>query len=159
MAKRKTKKCKIKKFLPLLIIIWGVVALAMMFLPAVVVKDTDKTYTGLQLAFGYSSPIIGGGVSLKVFEFSIMNALTYAFVLSGIIFAIIGQLGKGNKLSSFICALLFVSGGIFFFLQGSFCLPVVAQTKNLLTLGLGSIIGGVTSILAGISSLGYVILK
>ena len=80
----------------------------MMFLPAVGIKDTDTTYTGMQVAFGYTEvtklPIIGTEIKATIFNFSFMNMLTYILALVGVVFSILAALGKGSKFANFVAA-------------------------------------------------------
>ncbi len=157
MAKKKSKK-KISSIVSLISAALGIVALVMIFLPAIGVKDTEKTYTGLQIVFGYKD------AGVTAFEFSFMNLLTYLLVIAGVVFTVLGLLGKGSKFATFIAAICFLVGGIFFFFQLQFCIPnttvsgiVSLAGKNIKkagSLGAGSIIGGICSILAAIA-LGY----
>ena len=168
MAKRK----KIKKTLPLALsaaaIILGIVAIIMLFLPAVAIKDTDKTYTGLQIVFGHSEKL-GGSIQIEIFKFSFMNLLTYILVLAGVIFSILGALGKLSKIASFVAAAAFIVAGVFFFLVPSLTIvnesasSVVAffggNIKENLVLAVGSIVGAITAIVAGAAQLLKVFIK
>lgn len=109
MAKKKSKK-QISSIVSLISAALGIVALVMIFLPAIGVKDTEKTYTGLQIVFGYKTKIVISEVT--VFEFSFMNLLTYLLVIAGVIFTVLGLLGKGSKFATFIAAICFLVGGI-----------------------------------------------
>jgi len=161
MAKKKIKKSEMSKFATLIATVLGVVAVIMMFLPAIAVKDTETTYTGLQIAFGYAeSGLLNKTVT--VFNFSIMNLLTYALAIVGVVFVILGYLGKGSKFATLIATVAFIVSGIFFFLSIGFCLPnedassivgfLGGNIKDAYVLGIGSIVGGICSILAGVAS-------
>ncbi len=80
MAKKKSKK-QISSIVSLISAALGIVALVMIFLPAIGVKDTETTYTGLQIVFGYK-----GTTGVTIFEFSFMNLLTYLLVIAGVVF-------------------------------------------------------------------------
>lgn len=161
MAKKKSKK-QISSIVSLISAALGIVALVMIFLPAIGVKDTETTYTGLQIVFGYKEKPFMSEVT--VFEFSFMNLLTYLLVIAGVVFTVLGLLGKGSKFATFIAAICFLVGGIFFFFQLQFCIPNTTVSnvtslfggniKEIGSLGAGSIIGGICSILAAIA-LGY----
>lgn len=164
MAKKKKQQ---NNYLPLLSALLGIVAVVMIFLPAIAIKDSDTTYTGLQVAFGYSPEVLGKKV--EYFGFSFMNLLTYILVAVGVVFTVLGMFGKGSKFASFISAVAFIVAGVFFFLTVSYSVPnenlekVVsgigslfgesASLKDSLTLAVGSIIGGICSALAGLVSL------
>ncbi len=142
-------------------VVLGIVAIVMLFLPAIAIKDTETTYSGLQIVFGYKEKTIFKDV--VYFEFSFMNLLTYLLAIGGVVFAILGVMGKGSKFASFIALALFVLSAIFFFLQVAFCVPnkdlesIIsglsgASLKDSLTLAVGSIIGGICSIICALAS-------
>lgn len=169
MAKKKTNYMS---YLPLLAALLGVVALVMLFVPAIAIKDSDTTYTGLQAAFGYTEnvAIIGDVVHLN---FSFMNLLPYILVLVGIVACVMGY--KGNKLAMFVGFVCFVVAAVFFFLSVSFCVPnegledlisgigglfgEEASVKDSLTLGAGAIVAGVCSGVAALSIAASSVLK
>ena len=169
MAKRK-KSSQLISLITVASCILGLVAVVMMFLPAIGIKETDKTYTGLQIAFGYKTqiPILGEAV---VFNFSFMNLLTYILALAGTVVAVLGLVGKNfaGSLFRFIAAGCFIVSAVFFFLSLNFCLPNDSATQIITfiggnikesgTLAAGSIIGGVAAGLAGICELGAVFAK
>ena len=148
MAKKKILNKELKGILSIAGIILGAIAVIMMFLPAIGIKDSETTYTGLQLAFGYKTTkeILGSTVTTVHFDFSFMNLLTYLLLIGG------------GRFASFIAMGLTLVAGIFFFLTISFCIPnadlsdlYVAFGGNLkdnFVLAAGSIIGGITSILS-----------
>ena len=74
MAKKKANK-QINVIVAFVAAVLGVAAICMMFLPAIGIKDTDTTYTGMQVAFGYTEvaklPIIG--TEIKAFQ-SVVDA-------------------------------------------------------------------------------------
>lgn len=165
MAKKKNSTGKITALVSAVL---GLVALVMIFLPAVGIKQSDTTYTGLQVTFGYKEtvPIIG---DITIFEFSFMNLLTYLLALAGIVFSVLSAMGKGSKFAAFIAAGAFAVAGVFFFLPVSYCMPNAEASqvssffggdiKEALTLAYGAIIGGVACLLAAIGNLGKVFLK
>ncbi|MBO5714523.1 MAG: hypothetical protein J6R83_03760 [Clostridia bacterium] len=163
MAKKKKQKTS---YLPLLSAVLGVVSVIMIFLGAVNysavkgVTDLENvtSFTGLQVSLGYSE---GELVSLKVLEFSIMNLLAYALALGGVILSVFSYLGKGNKFFAFISAGAFIVSAVFFFLAPTFVvLPkITLLVKENFSLALGSIIGLITSALAGLVSLAQVVKK
>ena len=139
----------------------------MLFLPAIGIKDTDTTYTGLQITFGYKDSLLG--FEYTVFDFSFMNLLTYILAVVGIVFSVLSAMGKGSKFAAFIAAAAFAVSGVFFFLSVSYTLPnedaskiisfVGGDIKDALTLAYGAIIGGVASLLAAVCNLGKIVLK
>ncbi len=164
MAKRKSS---IGKPLSFVAAVLGLAAVVMLFLPAIGIKDTDTTYTGLQITFGYKESLLG--FEYTVFDFSFMNLLTYILAVVGIVFSVLSAMGKGSKFAAFIAAAAFAISGVFFFLSVSYTLPnedaskiisfVGGDIKDALTLAYGAIIGGVASLLAAVCNLGKIVLK
>lgn len=164
MAKRKSSVGKPLSFVAAVL---GLVAVVMLFLPAIGIKDTDTTYTGLQITFGYKESLLG--FEYTVFDFSFMNLLTYSLAVVGIVFSVLSAVGKGSKFAAFIAAAAFAVSGVFFFLSVSYTLPnedaskiisfVGGDIKDALTLAYGAIIGGVASLLAAVCNLGKIVLK
>ena len=95
MAKRKSSVGKPLSFVAAVL---GVVAVVMLFLPAIGIKDTDTTYTGLQITFGYKESLLG--FEYTVFDFSFMNLLTYILAVVGIVFSVLSAMGKGSKFAA-----------------------------------------------------------
>lgn len=164
MAKRKSSVGKPLSFVAAVL---GLVAVVMLFLPAIGIKDTDTTYTGLQITFGYKESLLG--FEYTVFDFSFMNLLTYILAVVGIVFSVLSAMGKGSKFAAFIAVAAFAVSGVFFFLSVSYTLPnedaskiisfVGGDIKDALTLAYGAIIGGVASLLAAVCNLGKIVLK
>lgn len=164
MAKRKSNLGKPLSFVAAVL---GLAAVVMLFLPAIGIKDTDTTYTGLQITFGYKESLLG--FEYTVFDFSFMNLLTYILAVVGIVFSVLSAMGKGSKFAAFIAVAAFAISGVFFFLSVSYTLPnedaskiisfVGGDIKDALTLAYGAIIGGVASLLAAVCNLGKIVLK
>ena len=164
MAKRKSSVGKPLSFVAAVL---GLAAVVMLFLPAIGIKDTDTTYTGLQITFGYKDSVLG--LEYTVFDFSFMNLLTYILAVVGIVFSVLSAMGKGSKFAAFIAVAAFAVSGVFFFLSVSYTLPnedaskiisfVGGDIKDALTLAYGAIIGGVASLLAAVCNLGKIVLK
>ena len=160
MAKKK-KKTSAAKPAPMLAALLGIISIIMIFLPAIAIKDADTTYSGLQVAFGYTEDTVFADI--VHLEFSFMNLLTYILAIVGTVFTILGILGKGGKFALFIAAAALIVSGIFFFLSVAFCVPnetasgitgaLGGDFKEIYSLGIGSIIGGITAILAGLANL------
>ena len=161
MAKKKILNKELKGILSIAGIILGAIAVIMMFLPAIGIKDSE-TYTGLQLAFGYktTNDTLLGTVTTVHFDFSFMNLLTYLLLIGGVVFSVLSFINRGGKFASFIAMGLTLVAGIFFFLTISFSVPganiKVAQPSLILlenvkegfVLGVGSIVGGIVSLLS-----------
>lgn len=147
-------------------VLLGLVAIAMIFVPTIGVKDSETTFTGLQLAFGYSESK-GSVVTLTVtyFEFSFMSLLTYILALAGTVVALMGLIKNSfaSGLFRIIAAACFIISGVFFFMAVNFCVPgkdisslvslVGGNIKNSLILAVGAYIGGITAIIAGVCEL------
>lgn len=141
----------------------GLVAVCMLFAPAVGIKDSETTYTGMNVVFGYSEKVLTKDV--EIFTFSFMNLLTYVLALAGIVFAVLAALGKLGVISKIVSAACFVVAGIMFFCAvvfsalgegadavltiGSVLSGGKENAKDMLTLAFGAILGGILSILAG----------
>jgi hypothetical protein len=163
-----------KKMLPLIMTaaaaFWGLVAIIMLFVPAVAVKDADATYNGLKIVFGYTAKqtVLGSTVTYTVFNFSFMNLLTYILVLAGLVLSVL-NVKMQNKLFSVIAAVVFLVAGIFFFCTVGFTsvnadasklfASLGSNIKDSLSLAVGAILGGVCSIAAALASIGNFLLK
>ena len=139
-------------------VLLALAAFIMLFLPALGLKDTDTTYSGMQITFGYSAKV--GALSVRYFEFSFMNFLTYIFAVAALVLAVLKLFIKDSKLITILVASLLVAAGIFFFLALPFTIvndnikTVIGafggNVKDAFTLAIGSILGGVFSILGGV---------
>lgn len=146
MAKKRKKNAKIFSGAAILL---GLVALVMLFLPNVAIKDTDTTYTGLQMAFGYSETVPVIGTKVKIFDFSFMNLLVYILAAGGIVISII--FANGGKLFTLIAAAAFIASGVMFFPSPSFCAYLLGS--DVLELAWGAIVGAVAALIAGAAQL------
>lgn len=144
----------------------GLAAFFMLFAPAIAVKDSETTYTGLKVTFGMKQTFLGK--EYTVWKFSFMNLLTYILALAGIVLALLNA-KKPGKLFALISAACFLVAGIFFFCATSFASfnedvsSLIAwaggNVKDSLTLGAGSIVGGILSILAAICAASPFVVK
>ena len=116
MVKRKKNKT-VMLAISAVAVILAIVAIVMMFVPSVGVKDSDTTFKGMDATFGYQGTVPVIGTKYTVFEFSIMNLISYILVAGGLVFTILGALGKGSKFAGFIAAGAFIVAGVFFFLM------------------------------------------
>ena len=82
MAK-KAKKRQLDMIINFVVTLLGLAAIVMMFLPNVGINDSDKTFTGLQIAFGYNRKV--GNSEVAVFNFSFMNLLTFILAAVGVV--------------------------------------------------------------------------
>lgn len=152
---------KIEKFIPVIAALLGVVAIIMLFLPAVVVSE-DVSYNGWQAIFGLTKTekTLLGEANVEYLVFSFMNLLTLILVAAGIVLCVLSFIGKGNKFFAFIAIACFIVAAVFFFLTVAFTTAGSVYTldgnlaqekvKEAWKLGAGPIIAGILSILAGL---------
>ncbi len=105
---------KYLKYVDLAMAALAVVALIMLFLPAVEYLDS---YNGLKVVFGYSEESILGKV--EVFGFSFMNLLTYLLVIGSAACAVLSYVKKNGTMLLVAIALAVVSA-VFFLLTKNF---------------------------------------
>lgn len=166
MAKR--KGTNLTQIVTAAAVLLGIVAIAMIFVPTIGIKDSDTTYNGLRIAFGYSesSTILGSTITTTYFKFSFMNLLTYILALAGTVVAVMGLINNefASGLFRIIAAACFVISGVFFFMAVNFCIPneegllsiillAGGNIKDYLVLTVGAYIGGITAIIAGVCEL------
>lgn len=172
MAKKSKNKNSAAKFLPAIAALFGVVAIVMFFLPAVVAKENaESSYNFFKIAFGYKETSEGIiNVTVTHLNFSFMNLLTVLFVVGGTVLTVCNYLGKGkNNLFGFVAAICFVAAGVFFLLAVGFTsfnedLTTIigklgGDIKEYYKLGIGSIIGAIVSFLAAVSAAAPAFLK
>lgn len=156
---------KIKKNLLLYIACgFAIAAVFMMFAPAshfsppYFSQSFLQSFTGVQMTFGYAEEIsTGSGTVLEVyFKFSV-NILTYLFLISGIVFAILAALGKFDKISKVVSAVSFILAGVLYFLMiqlssfGEGMMKVWYSAILIeLVLDIGPILGGIFSLIAAL---------
>ena len=149
-----------KKVCSLASIVLGVVAIVMLFLPAIVVGDTEITYSGFSAIFGYTATeeTFLGDVSTKVLNFSFMNFVTFLLVVAAVVCSVLAFV-KGNKVMSFAAIACFVVAAVLFFfmpafasvysaLDGALADAAIEAVKETYQLGAGAIIAAVCSLLA-----------
>ncbi len=154
MVKRKKNKT-VALAISAIAVLLGIVAIVMMFVPSIGIKDFDTTFKGMEATFGYQGTVPFVGTKYTVLEFSIMNLISYILVAGGIVFTILGAMGKGSKFAGFIAAGAFVVAGVFFFLMPQFTVFNSGATNlnDNFTLGAGAIVSAVCSLLAGAAQL------
>ena len=163
MAKKKSG-VSISKICLALGLLLGVAAICMMFVGGV--TWGNATYTGLQTAFGYTkeTDVLVATAKTEIFAFSFMNLLTYILALAGVVLCLLNMLAhKSSKLFAFVSAAAFIVSAVFFFLTPQFSIPMIlgksVQGSAELALGIGSILGGVFSGIAGVSTLASCFVK
>lgn len=159
-----------KKFAPVIAAALGVIAIIMLFVPAVVLSE-DTSYNGWQAMFGYTetTSLLGKEVKTEVLAFSFMNLLSLILVAAGIVLCVLSFLGKGNKFFALIAAACFIVAAVFFFLTLVFTIAGTGLTldgtlaqekvKEGWKIGAGPIIAGILSILAACSTVAPALLK
>ncbi len=174
MAKKKTGKISVGTIVAGIAILLGIAAIVMMFVPQLNYQSATglvkgDPLNGMQITFGYSTEVLGSTVTKL--DFSFMNLLTYILALVGIVFAVLALMGKLGKIAPIVAAAAFIVSGVFFFcaeqfmvvhvgdLTGDAAQKVSDAFKELYTLGAGAIVGGILSILAGVSVGAKVLLK
>ena len=137
------------KYLPAFFALIGV--LIFLLSPAVLysIHNVDNTYViGLKAIFGYSEKLAG-------------NTIRYLGLSGGLMLAMLLVLAGGTlstlktNIFRFVGAVLCIVGGVFFFLAITFVSSVGQGTaiSEYLVLGIGSILGGAFSVLAGCISI------
>ncbi len=155
----KKKSKKNLKYLDLGIVALAVIALIMIFLPAVGAEE--DAWNGLKVVFGYKeeTKILTSTVTTEILGFSFMNLLTYIFVILAAVCAGMNFKKKGNKLL-LLSVLFSLLAGAFFLLTKNFVVlndSLVKVYEALGTtfakeaeLGAGPIIGAICMFLAAI---------
>jgi len=171
MAKSKNKNLGL--FITLGSIVLALVAFFLMFAPAIGIKDTDTTYSGAQVAFGYSksAEILDSTVTTQILVFS-AYFIPYLLIVAGLVFSVLSLLGKLGKISGIVAAFCYVAAGVFFFCAIPFSAPFVSdklgadlaaeyvkQAKEVMTLGAGAIVAGILSLISGLASLSTLFVK
>ena len=160
MAK-KNKGLELSTVYALGAIVMALVAFFLMFAPAA--SNSLTSYTGAQMAFGYSksSEVLG---SVPVLNFSFLNFLPYLLLLIGIVFSGLAAFGKLSKIAPFIAAACYLVAGVFLFCVIPFCSPSVnsgiggiddnyiKNFKDALSLGTGAIVAGIFALLSALCS-------
>lgn len=167
MVKRKKNKT-VMLAISAVAVILGIVAIVMLFVPSVGIKNANtailkkSVFTGMEVTFGYQAVL---GLTITVFEFSIMNLISYILVAGGVVFTILGALGRGSKFAGFIAAGAFIVAGVFFFLMPQYTVINSEATRYLgnlnenLKLGAGAIVSAVCSLVAGAAQLYRVLFR
>lgn len=142
-------------------LIFGIAAFCMMFLTAVsysnggTIVDVSYSYTGAQLAFGYTESIGEGAleVSTTILNFNFMAFIAFLLPLVGGILALLFQNGLVTKIVTCAC---FAVGAAFLFSMVGFAtigmeeLQQTAIEGMTASLGVGPIIGAILAILGGV---------
>ena len=147
----------VKYYIPgAIALVFGIAAFCMMFLEGVKYSadlwlfETSSSFTGAQLAFGYSES--EGALSVTVLSFNFMAFLAFLLPVIGGLIAVLFKNGLITKIASVAC---FVVGAVFLFSMVGFAtigmsdfqLAIVEQLNP--SLGVGCIVGAVLSIIGG----------
>ena len=142
-------------------LIFGIAAFCMMFLTAVsysnggTIADVSYSYTGAQLAFGYTKTIGEGAfeVSTTILNFNFMAFIAFLLPLVGGILAVLFQNGLVTKIVTCAC---FVVGAVFLFSMVGFATIGMEEFQQAVveelsaSLGVGPIIGAILAILGAV---------
>ena len=152
-------KLSLGKILTCVAAVLALVAFFMMFAPAATMEGLlgkTETLSGTDVTFGYESS------GVKALGFS-ANIVTYILLVAGIACAVLAFLGKGGNIVRIVAAACFVVAGVFFFCSIAFASfypemdggaakdKLVEALKEKLSLGVGSIVGGILSILSAVA--------
>lgn len=162
------KKKSVAPLLTLVAALMGLIGIIMLFLPAVASKNTDDTFTGLEVVFGCKEKILGR--EFTCLNFSFMNLLTYLLVIAGLVASVLNAAGKKpNKLLSFVATACFAVAAALFFCTVNFlsfnenASELVSffggDLKETCELAVGAIVGGIASVFGALASAGAVVLK
>ncbi len=169
----KSKKINLGLIITLGSIVLALVAFLLMFAPAIGIKNTDTTYSGAQVACGYSksAEVLGSTVTTKILVVS-AYFIPYLLVAAGLVFSVLSLLGKLGKISGIVAAFCYVAAGVFFFcavpfsapfvpegMNGDLAAEYVKQAKEAMTLGAGAIVAGIFSLISGLASLSTLFVK
>ena len=141
-------------------LLFGIAAFCMMFLTAVTYSndgliDVSYSYTGAQLAFGYSETVGSGAleVSTTLLTFNFMAFIAFLLPLVGGILAVLFQNGLVTKIVTCAC---FAVGAAFLFSMVGFATIGMEEFQQAVveelsaSLGVGPIIGAILAILGGV---------
>jgi len=138
----------------LAILMFGLVAAGMIFLPVLIYNDTNSSFTGVQAVFGTefaSLGILGSGQ----IEMNVLGIIAFALPLVAGIIAVFVNNYKG----AIVSIALFAAGAILLFLLPSFAtttITVLGETSAVdvsWTMGNGLIIAACASIIGAVLSL------
>lgn len=146
MSKKKNKSNKL-----ILVAIASVLALAsvaVIFAPAFVNKASGTSFTGLQSAFGYSET--SGIITIKILSMNILSLIAFLLPLVAMLLSLVMY---KNKMACTISALVYFAAAVCSFLAVlTFKNSVIGASLLTLewTMGIGTILCGVFSALAGL---------
>jgi hypothetical protein len=133
-------------------VVIGILASVMIFLPALILKDSETSFTGFEVAFGHEFANLGTWASGEI-AFNPLVALAYVLPLAG---AIILMLTRKDYLLSTI---MFIVAAILTFMIPQFTTTTVTLLGNVnevdveWTYGIGLILSGALSIMGALLGL------
>lgn len=141
------------------IFMFGIVAIGMIFLPALIYNDTDSSFTGIQAVFGTEFASLGLLGSGQI-EMNILGIIAFALPMVAGIIAVLFNNFKG----AIVSIALFTAGAILLFLLPTFAtttVTVLGETSAVdvgWTMGYGLIIAACASIIGAVLSLAKLLL-
>lgn len=144
----KNNQISTNKLIPLLL---GIVASLFILAPALILNNSDTTFTGLEVAFGHEFLSLGTWASGKIM-FSLWVVLAFAIPL------VAGMLPLFTKKCHFIAAILFAIAAVLLFMTPSLTTVtvsiggIVTEIYIDWTLGIGVILAASISIVASLFS-------
>ncbi len=167
MAKKKGKKknSNLNLITVFIAVVFGLASTAMIFASAfkgvaafdlgIVQGSNEISFSGLQAAFGYAETkeAWGSTITTEILSANFFSLMAYALP---IISAVVLILFKDTKLFNYICAGGFIASAVFAFLSvTTFPGTIVLEfyTAYDYTLGVGSILCGAFSLIAGLATL------
>lgn len=149
-------KKNLNKILIAVSLLLGVLAIVMLCAAGIAPKSDYKkvldSYSMAKITFGYKTH------GIEVFKFSFPNLLTYILIVAGLVCAVLALLGKGGKITAYVAAGLFLVGGVLYLCAGKL-LNSTSDATEFFTIGVGSLLGGIFSILAAVAVLVPTFLK
>lgn len=153
MAKR--KKSNNSMLVLLVTLLFAVVSIVMLFLPGIKGKLLGSEYTSFQVAFGCSEVVWGEKVQILDASFTAM--LPIILLVVGVVLVVLKLVVmQKSGLIALLACVAFVAAGVLFFMMPNF---VAGDDIGLFELAYGAIVAGVCSVLAGLSSIGSVLVK
>jgi len=163
-----SKKSKIKniKIFNIVAIGLALISIGMIFAEVCGINADGKVgyvLTGIQATFGYSkeSTVLGSTIITTFTNLSFVNLLMYALLIVGVVLILLKtfKLIKSNSID-WISAIMFIVAGVLYFLLPNFVaygdgwadlVNFAIKAGGSKVILFGSIIGGLTAILAGVS--------
>ena len=163
-----SKKLKIQnnKIFNIIAIVLALISIGMIFAEVCGINADGKVgyvLTGIQATFGYSkeSTVLGSTIVTTFTNLSFMSLLMYALLIVGVVLIVLRtfKIIKANSID-WISALMFITAGVLYFLLPNFVaygegwidlVNFAIKAGGTKVVLFGSIVGGLTAILAGAS--------